>query len=381
MTTPHPILNRRTFLITSLVAATETPRAILHPAHAATPPRSITRDPLPMSPSIDEADRLLATQAAAGTLAAATFLVRHGTREFARAYGQARLATPFLIASPTKPMTAAAVLLLRDRHQLQLHDPVAKFLPQFAGADRAAVTIKQLLTHTSGLPDMLPENTDLRKRHAPLADFVAGTCRTPLLFPPGTKVSYQSMGILLAAAIVEKITGQSLPQFLADHLFHPLQMNATSLGLGGRPIADTARCQVFGTSDWDWNSPYWRNLGAPWGGAHSTVHDLATFIEHFTSIAPGPLAIETRREARSIQTPSLNQSWGLGWSLQPGAFGKTCSPATFGHFGSTGTVVWHDPVATLTCVLLTTKPASDSRTGLLGPVSDLVARHAQPPEK
>ena len=59
-------------------------------------------------------------------------------------------------------------------------------------------------------------------------------------------------------------------------------MTQTSLGLGGRKIADTAQCQVAEPSDWDWNSAYWRNLAAPWGGAHSTVRDLANFIEAFT---------------------------------------------------------------------------------------------------
>src|SRR6185295_14730675 len=116
-----------------------------------------------------------------------------------------------------------------------------------------AVTLKHLLTHTSGLPDMLPENIELRRRHAPLSEFVALTCRTTLLFRPGEKVSYQSMGILLAAAIVEKISGQPMPAFLRANIFAPLRMTQTSLGLGGRNIADTAQCQVTEgeRSDWD----------------------------------------------------------------------------------------------------------------------------------
>jgi len=77
---------------------------------------------------------------------------------------------------------------------------------------------------------------------------------------------------------------------------------------------------------------------------------------------------------RSVQTEGLNQAWGLGWLVEPRAFGQTCARGTFGHFGATGTVVWHEPVAHLTCALLTTRPAADSRAGLLGPVSDLVAQ-------
>ena len=75
---------------------------------------------------------------------------------------------------------------------------------------------------------------------------------------------------------------------------------------------------------------------------------------------------------REIQTGSLRPSYGLGWMREPGGFGKTCSPATFGHYGSTGTVVWHDPESRQTCVLLTTRPAVNSRASVLVPVSEIV---------
>ena len=321
-----------------------------------------------------EAGRLIESQVRAGTVAAAALLVRQGTFEFARGFGRARVDTPFLIASPTKPIAVSAVTLLRERKQLELSDPVRKYLPEFKGGDREAVTIRHLLTHTSGLPDMLPENVELRRRHAPLGEFVARACTTPLLFRPGEKVGYQSMGILLAAAIVEKVSALTMPEFLARHIFGPLQMPQSSLGLGGRQIADTAQCQVPAEErgDWDWNSPYWRNLGAPWGGAHSTVHDLARFLEAFATDAPAPWSPATRREMLAIQTGPHRPSYGLGWVREPGAFGKTCSPATYGHFGSTGTVFWHDPASHTTCVLLTSLPAATSRKTLLVPVSELV---------
>ncbi len=320
------------------------------------------------------ADLLIESKVKSGEVAAAAFLMRQGKFEFAHAYGKAKIDTPFLIASPTKPMTASAVLWLRERQQLELSEPVVKYLPDFKGDGREAVTIRHLLTHTSGLPDMLPENVGLRRRHAPLSEFVARTCRTPLLFRPGEKVSYQSMGILLAAAIVEKVSGQAMPAFLAGKIFAPLGMNRTSLDLGGRKSMDTALSQVpeAERNDWDWNSAYWRNLGAPWGGAHSTVHDLATFAEVFVSPGPAPWERPTRREMIAIQTGNLRPSYGYGWRREAGAFGKNCSPATFGHHGSTGTVVWHDPQSSVTCVLLTTRPAADSRASLLGPVSDIV---------
>lgn len=327
---------------------------------------------------VAEADRLITDQTGRGEVSAAALLVRRGDFEFARGYGQAKLDTPFLIASPTKPMTVSAVLWLRDRREIALSDPVQKFLPQFRGGERDSVTMRHLLTHTSGLPDMLPENVELRQKHAPLAEFVERTCRTPLLFRPGEKVSYQSMGILLAAAICEKVSGEAFPAFLQKNIFAPLAMAKTSLGLGGRRIADTAQNQVPAQerSDWDWNSPYWRNLGAPWGGAHSTVHDLAKFLEAFVSNASGPWPEATRKEMREIQTGALRPSYGYGWQREPGSFGKTCSAETFGHFGSTGTIFWHDPAAKTTCVLLTTKPATESRARLLIPVSEMVGGSA-----
>lgn len=360
------ISTRRHFISTTALAGAGLSLGLNSAPAAAGPKR--TAEPL------EEADRLIQAQIASGEVSAAALLVRQGGFEFARAYGKAGVQTPFLIASPTKPMTVSAVLLLRDRNELQLSDAVQKYLPQFKGGDRGTVTIKHLLTHTSGLPDMLPENVELRKKHAPLSEFVERTCRTDLLFKPGTKVSYQSMGILLAATIAEKISGQPMPAFLAANIFGPLRMTRSSLGLGGRKISETAQCQVPEVNAWDWNTPYWRNLSVPWGGAHSTVHDLATFIEQFTTPGSTPWREETRREMRTIQTTGLNAAWGLGWLRESKSFAKTCSAATYGHFGSTGTVVWRDPEADLTCVLLTTRPAADSRAGLLGPVSDIVAR-------
>ena len=324
----------------------------------------------------EDACRLIRAQTDSGDVAAAVLHVRRAGQEMSRAFGAARVDLPFLIASPTKPMTASCVLWLRDRLELALSDPVSKYLPAFRGGQRGEVTIHHVLTHMSGLPDMLPENTELRVQHAPLSEFVTRTYRTPLLFRPGAKVSYQSMGILLAAAIVEKVSGEPMPEFMARTIFNPLRMRQTSLGLGGRSIADTAQCQVPAAerSDWDWNSPYWRNLGAPWGGAHATARDLAAFLDAFASPDGDLLQEATRREMRAIQTGALRPSFGLGWQRDPGAFGRACSPETFGHFGSTGTMAWHDPATATTFVLLTTRPAADSKASLLLPASEIIGR-------
>lgn len=320
------------------------------------------------------AARLIEQAAASGDVRAAVLNVRQGRFSFSRAFGAARnQGTIFLLASVSKPMTAAGVMLLADRRELALTDPVHKFIPEFSGADRDLITVRHLLTHTSGLPDMLPENEALRRRHAPLAEFVAVTCKTPLLFRPGMKVSYQSMGILLASEIVQRVTGVSFREFLRREIFLPLGMRDTSLGLGGRRIEDTAQCQVESKEDWGWNTPYWRDLGAPWGGVHSTTPDVLRFLDAFLRPDGRVLKRETSRAMTMNHTPGLNEAWGLGWMLDPGKFSRGCSPRTFGHYGATGTVAWADPDTGVRCVLLTTKPAEQSRAGLLGPVSDLVA--------
>src|SRR5258708_37675778 len=112
-------------------------------------------------------------------------------------------------------MTAAGVMLLADRGKLALSDPVHKFITEFAGSDRELVTVQHLLTHTSGLPDMLPENVELRKRHAPLADFVAGAGREAVVGPSGTQGRCLSGGGVLAAGNGRRILQEVLWQVLA----------------------------------------------------------------------------------------------------------------------------------------------------------------------
>jgi CubicO group peptidase (beta-lactamase class C family) len=314
---------------------------------------------------VDEAIRLIQSKTESGDLRAAVLHVRQGREVIARAFGAAK--TPdavFLLASISKPMTASAVMLLVDRGKIALADPVKKHIPEL---QHEAILVRHLLTHTSGLPDMLPENEALRKRHAPLKDFVAATCKTPLLFAPGTQIRYQSMGILLAAEIVERVVGRPLPDFLHDEIYAPLGMKATSMGLGGRPLASTMQCQVDDPSDWDWNSAYWRNLASPWGGAHAPAADIARFMEYFVRPEPPVLKPATAASMIVDQT-GLKPGWGLGWMLMRGGFG---------HSGSTGTLAWLDPKKDLSFVLLTTRPSAVSGKMVLNPAADLIGAAAE----
>jgi CubicO group peptidase (beta-lactamase class C family) len=320
---------------------------------------------------VEKAKRLLDESVEKGIVAAAALYVRQGDQIHTAGFGKAKADTVFLLASITKPMTAAAVMTLADSKQLSLDDPARKFVPEFRGGDRDRITLRHLLTHTSGLPDMLPENEELRKRHAPLPDFVAATCKTPLLFQPGTQCRYQSMGILLAAEIAERVTKTPFRSFLKGSVYDKLGMSHTSLGLGGRRIADTARSEVADDDDWNWNSMYWRDLGAPWGGAHAPAADVAKFLEYFLAPDERVLRRETALSMVADQNAGLNRAWGIGWSVS--GYPKPCSDRTFGHSGSTGTLSWADPATQTSFVLLTSRPAAQSSRPVIAPVSAAIA--------
>jgi CubicO group peptidase (beta-lactamase class C family) len=344
------MLSRRELLLASMApAAMNTPRPL---------ESAVAR--------LDEAAR-------SGEVTAAVLHVEARDRRFVHAFGKARPDTVFLLASITKPMTAAAIMALVEQKRLALDDPARKHLPGFDGGDRPLVTIRHLLNHTSGLPDMLPDNLALRARHAPLRDFLAGTLRVPLRFKPGTSVAYQSMGFLLLSEIAERLTGRPFREQLRETLFAPLGMSGASLGLGGRRLEDTAPCQQPAAPG-GWNSPYWRDLGAPWGGAHGTAADVIRLLRFFAhpEAKRGPLRPETARAMTSPTTPpGASSRYGLGWRL--GVGGRGSAPETFGHSGATGVLSWFDPGRDLAFVLLTTRPSSESEGTLLRPVSELAA--------
>lgn len=278
--------------------------------------------------------------------------------------------TIFLIASLTKPIVCASAMLLVQDGLLCLDDTVAFFVPQFAANGKEAITLRHLLTHTSGLPDQLPESPTLRRSQAPVEDYVAAACRFEPLFPPGTRVSYQSTGILMLAQVIEAVTGRKLRDYLRDSLLLPLGMADSALGLPPSGMERTALSLPAqftpGSTDVgdDWNTPYWRDFGAPWGGMHSTVGDLGRFLMHLLGDAPGPLSLAARQAMvrnqlpDGIDKPQPNScDWGLGFMLHDPRFGDLVSPRTFGHLGATGAMYWADPETHLATVILTNQPA------------------------
>ena len=328
-----------------------------------------------------KAAAVLEASARTGEIKAASILVtRHGKTVLHRAFGAAQPDSVYLLASITKPVTACALMLLVERGNVSLNDPVSVYLPDFRGGEKHKVLVRDLLTHTSGLPDMLPENTALRRAHAPLSGFVEGTYKTPLLYSPGAGFAYQSMGTLLAGTIVEKVTGERLRDFAKREIFDPLGMKNSAIGLGRFRIEDTVQAWVSPDTNredddrFGPNSPYWRDMGHPWGGMHSTVSDLTLLL---SAVLNGSRVFSpaTVRAMTSDHNTALAAPWGLGWALGRSKawnfFGDLVSPATFGHAGATGTVAWADPATGVTCVILTDRLVQNG--SLLRRVSNAVA--------
>ena len=351
-------MQRRTFLQLGASLGMASPLIAGQPSNAPDALRNKLRSALPI---LDQA-------VADGQVHAASLFVRQGSDEFTRAFGAAKSVDEiFLLASISKPISIAAVMTLYDQGEFDLEDSVKKFVPEFRGEGREQITLRQLMTHVSGLPDQLPENQALRKRHAPLSAFVAGTLRTPLLFPPGSRYSYSSMGILLAAEVARRITGKEFAPFDDEAVFQPLAMKRSALGLGRFKIEETMRAQVEtaapesgagdpSAKDWDWNSTFWRNLGAPWGGAHGSAPDVARFLAEFLHPAGKVLKPDTARRMVRNHNREGSKPRGLGFAIGSSAGGQGCSENTFGHSGSTGTLAWADPATDTVCVVLTTLP-------------------------
>ncbi len=337
------------------------------------------------SAQLERAYALIAGWTESGFMPAAVLRVaRHGQTVAQRAFGRitvepggppAQQDSIFIIASISKPVTYTALLRLVDEGLVSLSDPVTRFIPEFGGhdtaaPDRDAVQVRHLCTHTSGLPDMVPNNVLLRRQHAPFATFIDHICRVPLLFAPGTDISYQSAGTALAAEIVQRVRGKPLRETLAAEVFEPLGMEDTSLGwIPEREarIVEAMRPSHLGGSDYDHNSLYWREFGAPWGGLFSTVGDIGRFLEMYhqggaldgarilsPALAAAMLSDQTDAMPGIPAATKLREGWGLGFRLyrraNPVYFGDLLESGSFGHTGSTGTFAWCDPTKALTAV-------------------------------
>jgi CubicO group peptidase (beta-lactamase class C family) len=280
----------------------------------------------------------------------------------------------FLMASITKPVTYLGAMLLVERGLLNLTDPVVRYVPEFKGGDKEQVLVRHLFTHTSGLPDMLPDDLKLRKARVPLQRFLDGAVKdTKLSFKPGSRISYQSMGTAIVAEIIQRLSGKPISEYLRREIFEPLGLK--SIGLGSKGFARERLVRVE-TPDYqtdeksNWNSEYWQELGAPWGGMFSSPEDFAVICQ--VMLAKGtwgevrvlsPAGVRAMTTNRLLEEPNLPEAearskpWGLGWRMNhpgtPESWGDLLGKDVFGHTGATGTTAWIDPQTQGFCILLT----------------------------
>jgi CubicO group peptidase (beta-lactamase class C family) len=359
-------MRRRTFLGTALTAATTSPLfAALRGGRW------------------DDAAEVLDRASMAKQVDAAVLHVVQRGDSYTRHFGKAASGDAmFLLGSISKPISVTAVMTLFDRGKIRLDDRVAKFLPAFTGDGRDQVAIRHLLTHTSGLPDQVANNNELRKRHAPLTDFADQTIRTRLEFAPGARYQYSSMGVLLAARIAELISESDILTLVDRTVFQPLGMKHSAQGLGRFKLEEMVSCQMEGAAPesgggdpqargWDWNSPYWRKLGAPWGGTHASAPDIGLFLAEFLGVGGKVLKPETARLMIKNHNPAELTPRGLGFAVGKASGSPGCSERTFGHTGSTGTLCWADPESETICVVLTSLP----RRGAQRHPRELAAEH------
>lgn len=279
----------------------------------------------------------------------------------------------FYLASVTKPVIYIGAMLLVERGQLNLSDPVSRYLPEFTGGGKEDAQVLHLFTHTSGLPDELPNNTDLRKRHEPLKTFVSESLKADLLFKPGTKWSYASTGTILTAEIIQRLSGKPIREFIRTEVLDPLGLKSTGLGSQGFARERLVRCtlpEYQAGGDFGWNSAYWQEFGSPTGGLFSPPDDVAVFLNLMLGGGKrngvrllSPAAVRMMTTNRLDDLPDLpeptrrTRPWGLGWRLNhpgsPDSWGDLLDRTVFGHTGSSGNLVWADPRTQGVCVLLT----------------------------
>jgi CubicO group peptidase (beta-lactamase class C family) len=275
------------------------------------------------------------------------------------------------IASMTKPIAGTAVAMLVEEGKLSIEDPVEKHLPEFAklkdrDANRdgkpARVTIRHLLTHTSGMAEI---SRDEAAKTTDLAGLVPLYVEKPVAFAPGSRWAYCQSSINTAARIVEVASGKSFVDFLDERLFRPLGMKDTTFYLTDAQLSRLAKTYTrtkAGELEEGENfvllgkSPTSRDrFPAANGGLFSTANDYVRFCQMI--VRGGEyggkqlLKPESVRAMTAVLTGDLKtgftdgNGWGLGWCVVRKPQGPTAmlSPGTFGHGGAHGTQAWIDP--------------------------------------
>ena len=282
----------------------------------------------------------------------------------------------FWIASMTKPVTGSAILMLQEEGKLSIDDPVTKYVPEFArvktpsGAP-AKITLKQLLSHTSGLAEV-PKGTPRAKN---LAELIPQFVGEPTQFEPGTQWRYCQTGINTLGRIIEIVSGQSYPDFLQQHILDPLGMKDTTFYPTAEQLKRLAKsykrtddgkleeAPIFAFEGLDLTSH--DRIPLANGGLFSTAPDYARFMRMLLN--GGTLEGKTYLKPETVKLMTSNLSgdtkagfvagrhhWGCAVGVVEVPEGVTAmlSPGTFGHGGAYGTQAWADPVKGVAYILM-----------------------------
>ncbi|MBI4977327.1 MAG: beta-lactamase family protein [Spirochaetes bacterium] len=280
--------------------------------------------------------------------------------------------TMFWIASMTKPVIAAAVMMVKDDGKIAFDDAVERYIPEFKNIKAVdgtyrRLTIRQLLTHTSGLAEA---TADENSKAMTLADIIPRYTSKALLYEPGSKWQYCQSCINTLGRIVEIVSGKPLPDFIAERIFKPLGMNDTGFYPDGRQQLRIAKpyanvqgrlvpAEVAGIYH-----PKLPHFPAANGGLYSTAADYAQFcrmlINRGTLDGKHYLDEKTIEEMSSVQTGGLKtgftegNAWGLGVCVvrKPQGVTAVLSTGSYGHGGAYGTQAWIDPVKRIAYILL-----------------------------
>jgi uncharacterized protein YbbC (DUF1343 family) len=314
-------------------------------------------------------DSIIEQAIADGNIPGALLVVGHNGRViYRKAYGHRALEprrelmtldTIFDLASLTKVIaTTTAVMQLMEMGKLRLNDPVAKYIPDFAQNGKDDITIRQLLTHYSGLaPDLDLETPWEGKQTAyQLAAVV------PPEMTPGSGFVYSDINFIMLGELVEKVTGETLDAYTAQHVFTPLKMTRTRFLpplIWGLKIAPTQYDEKDKMLRGVVHDPTARRMGGVAGhaGLFGTADDLAKFAQALLDGGGGILSSDAVIKMTSPETPPTAPVLrGFGWDIDSpfsSNRGDLLPVGSYGHTGFTGTSLWIDPTTQTYIILLT----------------------------
>jgi len=292
----------------------------------------------------------------------------HGQVIYRKAYGSRALEprreamtldTVFDLASLTKVIaTTTAVMQLVEQGKVRLNDPVAKYLPEFAQNGKDDITVRQLLVHFSGLePDLDLKATWEGKQTAYGMAFADAPGDAP-----GSKFTYSDVNFIVLGALVERVSGETLDEYVQRHIFVPLKMTRTRYAPPAAWLPKIAPTQYDENEHMLWgvvHDPTARRMGGVAGhaGLFSTGDDLAKFAQTLLDGGDGILSeLTVEKMTRPEQPPAAPVLRGFGWDIDSPLSsnrGDLLPVGSYGHTGWTGTSIWVDPTTETYIILLT----------------------------